>query len=66
MKKNWAPVAWLVGIGGMIVYELWSVFNSIPGDTLSEAVWDFGQHPMIVLAVGILMGHFFWNKRSGD
>jgi hypothetical protein len=23
-NKNWAPVAWLVGIGGMIGYEIWT------------------------------------------
>jgi hypothetical protein len=66
MKKNYAPFAWVVGIIAMLVYELWSVFNSVPNDTLSEAVWEHGQHPMFALAVGILIGHFFWQRAKED
>lgn len=63
-RRNWAPVAWGVGIGGMLLFEAWSVFNTTPGDTLSEAVWEYGQHPIVVLVIGILLGHFFWQKRG--
>lgn len=61
MKKTAA--AWLIAITGLLAYEGYALVNSTPGDTLSEAVWTYGQHPMVTLAVGILIGHWFW-KRS--
>lgn len=62
MKKTAA--AWLVAISGLLIYEMYAVFNATPGDTLSEAVWKYGQHPMIWLAVGILIGHFAWQRKG--
>ena len=62
MKKTAA--AWLIAIAGLLVYEMYAVLNGTPGDTLSEAVWKYGQHPMIWLAVGILIGHFAWQKKG--
>ena len=62
MKKTlWA---WGLGIGGLLLYEAYAVMNSTPGDTLSEAVWAYGQHPVVALAVGILIGHFWWQKKA--
>lgn len=63
-KSKLAAVVWLCAIGALLVYELWSVLNSSPGDTLSEAVWKYGQHPMVGLAVGVLIGHFFWRGKA--
>ena len=64
MKKNYAPLAWIIGIGGMLAYEFWSLANDIPGDTLSEAVWAISSaYPLAPFAVGILCGHFFWTRR---
>jgi len=57
-------VAWVVGILGMLAYEAYAVANSTPGDTLSEAVWKYGQHPMVSFAVGVLVGHFWWQQRK--
>ena len=62
--KNWAPVAWIIGISLMLVYELWAVINNIPGDTLSETVWAMNTHPMIPFVVGVICGHFFWQSKS--
>lgn len=63
MKKT--VLAWVVGIGGMLIYEAYAVANGIPGDTLSEAVWQYGQHPMVSFAVGVLVGHFWWQGKKG-
>jgi len=63
MKKNLAPAAWLVFGGGLLAYEIYAVTNSIPGDTLSEAVWNYGQHPLIALGIGIVLGHFYWQRK---
>lgn len=62
MKKTAA--AWLIAIGLLLAYEGYAVFNSTPGDTLSEAVWLYGQHPLISFCAGVLVGHFWWQRRS--
>lgn len=58
-------VAWLIAIAGLLAYETWTLFNNIPNDTLSEAVWDVASnYPLVPFAVGILMGHWFWQRRT--
>jgi hypothetical protein len=62
MKKT--VFAWIAAICGLLAYEGYTLLNDVPGDTLSEAVWKYGQHPMIGLAVGVLLGHFFWRGKA--
>lgn len=62
MKKT--VLAWVIAIVGLLAYEGYAVLNSVPGDTLSEAVWKFGQHPMVAFAAGVLVGHFWWQRKS--
>lgn len=59
-----AGLAWAIGIGAMLGYEAYAILNAQPNDTLSEFVWAYGQHPMVALAVGILIGHFWWQGES--
>lgn len=56
--------AWLIAVGGLLAYEMYAVLNGTPGDTLSEAVWIWGQHPMVAFAVGVVAGHFWWQKKE--
>jgi hypothetical protein len=58
--------AWAVAIAFLLAYEAYAVLNSVPGDTLSEAVWQYGQHPMVAFAAGVLIGHFFWQSRGSS
>lgn len=67
-KNVWVVwlVATLLSLGG---YEIWTLSNSVPNDTLSEAVWDWSSKypyiPMFVgLGSGLLLGHFFWRKNE--
>lgn len=62
MKRT--VTAWLVAITLLLAYEGYAVLNEIPGDTLSEAVWKYGQHPMLTFAVGVVIGHLFWQKKG--
>jgi len=62
VKKTAA--AWLIAIAALLAYEMWAVLNGTPGDTLSEAVWKYGQHPMIAFAVGVCVGHFWWQGKG--
>lgn len=55
--------AWMVAVVGLLAYEGYALLNGTPGDTLSEAVWRYGQHPMLAFAVGVLVGHLFWQRR---
>lgn len=58
-----ATIAWGVATAILLGYEGYAVVNSIPGDTLSEAVWMHFQHPMISFAAGVLVGHFWWQRK---
>lgn len=36
---SWATAGWLAWMAYFLVLEGWALFNSRPGDTLSEHVW---------------------------
>ncbi len=53
----WGLVAALFG------YEAVAIFNGIPGDTISEIIWNVAAtHPIVSFLLGLLMGHFFWQR----
>ena len=51
---------------GAITLALWDVFAAaqpVSGDTISEVVWAVSaKHPIIPFALGVVMGHLFWQK----
>lgn len=50
-------------VGGLVVYELVTLANDAPGDTISEIVWEAtARRPLVPFAVGVLCGHFFWPR----
>lgn len=57
-------VAWIIAIVGLLIYEGYTLFNNTPGDTLSEAVWNISQFPLVPFLAGFVCGHFFWQKRG--
>ena len=66
----WAFVGLLVAsIGGFLLYEVLALANHQAGDTISEIVWHVTQHYPLVpflfgLTLGLLSGHFFWQRAS--
>jgi hypothetical protein len=58
-----AELAWGIVITLLLGYEGYSLSNSIPGDTLSEAVWNV-KGSLLPFASGFLCGHFFWQQRG--
>ena len=56
--------AWAIGIGLLLVYEVYALVNKTPGDTLSEAVWRASRRPLIPFLAGALMAHFFWGPQD--
>jgi hypothetical protein len=61
---KYTRLAWIVAIVGLLGYEAWTLTNSTPGDTLSEAVWEVSNYPLVPFLAGIVCGHFFWQRRK--
>lgn len=48
-----------------LVYEIWTLLNDIPNDTISESMWKFfHDFPLFAFILGdilgMLKGHFWW------
>lgn len=53
----------------LLAYEAYTLANGDrgedAGDTISEAVWGaLVVHPIVPCALGLLLGHWVWQKRS--
>jgi predicted permease len=58
-----AYLFWL-GVVLIFVYEFYAL-EQHKGETISEVIWRITvTHPLIALAFGVLMGHFFWQSAS--
>lgn len=57
---------WLLAglIGLLFVYEAVALWTPQAGDTISEVMWALGRHPLVPFLMGVLMGHFWWPRRS--
>jgi hypothetical protein len=54
----------MIWIAAGIALEVSALVGGRKGDTLSEIVWMVTVHyPLLPLAFGLLMGHFFWQRR---
>lgn len=47
-------------VAAALVWEIYTLLNKAEGDHITARVRKAAKHPLFVLAVGILMGHFFW------
>lgn len=64
LKAKWA---WVGAIAGLIIYDVIMASNGIPGDTLSEFVWTITDHRLtffLGFALGVVVGHLFWQKKE--
>ena len=69
-----AKRVWLIWLGLTAVllggYEAWVIAFDVPGETLSDAVWDWTvRYPYLPmwagLAIGMVLAHFWWAKPRG-
>lgn len=51
---------------GALGYELVALVNRQPGDTISEIVWRASRRPLLPFALGMVMGHFVWQRAPDD
>lgn len=59
-----ANLAWLLGLGVLVAYEIYALANKRPGDTLSEAFWKLSRRPLIPFLLGVIVGHFVWQSQE--
>lgn len=65
VKKDLTGIVVVAALGFLLSWELWTVYNSVPADTISENVWRAIEgRPFIPFLTGFLMGHFFWQKKG--
>ena len=63
----WSILAFWGGITLIMIYEFYaySQEKKRPGETISEWTWRISTtHPLVPFAMGILMGHFFWQSTA--
>ncbi len=59
-----ARLVLVVATAALLIYEVWSLLNATPGDTLSQGVWSFvDAFPVLLFVAGFLCGHWFWPRR---
>ena len=52
-------------VAGLVGYEAWTLNTQATGDTISEVVWSVSDRwPVVGLLFGLVMGHFFWPRRT--
>lgn len=50
-------------VGGLLIYEAWTLINKSNDDTISESVWEMESgRPILPFLAGLLCGHFFFPK----
>lgn len=52
----------------LIAWDIWVYITPEKGDTISEIIAFYSDHPLLPFAFGVLIGHWFWpqprKKRS--
>lgn len=52
-------------LGTALAYEVYALTTRDEGDTISEITWNTTKkYPLLPFSVGVLMGHFFWQRGS--
>jgi hypothetical protein len=60
-----SKIAWVIAVVTLLGWEGYTLMNNVPGDTLSEAVWNVaGDYPLMPFLAGLLCGHFFWQRKG--
>lgn len=64
MTRRFTQVLVLVVVAGLVLYNIAILIEPTPNDTISAVVRDWlVQHPVVGLAIGVLMGHLAWPLR---
>jgi len=64
-KLDTTDKVWVGVIGGLIIYEVYTLVNNKKGDTLSESAWrSLPRRPLVPFSLGMLLGHFVWQNQD--
>jgi len=64
MTKDKTSTVVSVAILGLLAYEMYTLVNSKPKDTISESMWRASKRPLVPFALGMLTGHFVWQGQD--
>lgn len=54
------PIFWILAVG-LLIYEFWTLYwTPAPDDHITAIVRRVIQRPLVLFALGMLMGHFVW------
>jgi len=57
----------LTAFFALLGWEIYTLSNKEKNDTISETVWDWSKKmPLVPFSLGLLMGHFFWQRVPKD
>jgi len=61
MLKQWTTTIIALTIIFLVTWDVLAILYSSNESSISSIMYDFSRkHPIIPLAVGVLIGHFFW------
>ncbi len=49
----------------LIAWDVYAYLTPEPDDTISEVLASASAHPIIPVAFGVLIGHWFWPQKVG-
>ena len=63
MKKDNVKTAVVTMVAGIILWDIYLASDEVDKNTISKLVRDVSdESPMIPFALGVLIGHWFWDN----
>jgi len=63
--RKYTVLVMALSLFALLLVEVPALLNDEIGDTISEIMWGIAKdYPIVVLFIGILLGHFFWPLRK--
>lgn len=64
MTKDKTSAVVSVAALGLLAYEIYTLANRKPGDTISETAWRACKRPLVPFTLGMLLGHWVWQSQD--
>lgn len=63
ISAKWTKIVFSSLVGLALIWEIVSLFLGQDA-TISEFIWQLVNYPFFSFSVGILMGHWFWQRNN--